>query len=251
MVRIMSHDVRCQDGVTLFLPPCSEDAKANIGEPDVYAEHIVAQYPIGTLAWFAGMGKKFRYSKAGTGMGGLTTLKVNGNRPPTSSTYADRDGFYGNVATAHAAGVTEVTFTDTVDRVKNYFEGAHMIIFDAARAVCYEQSYIISGPLAATTDPWSTTVTLHKPKKYAILANDGVEIWRNPYSNIIEHDNAVAETYYQTMMGVAMIPITSGYYFWLQTSGPCFITPNGWSTLCPGYAANTRRVWVQQGGGII
>lgn len=254
---IVNHDLRVVDGVTLFLPPNRLGEQISLKEPDVYAESETALYPIGTLAWYAGMGKKFRYCKAGDDLTGLTNLVVNGNRPPTSSSYADRDGFYGNVATKHDEGVTEITFTDTIDRVKDYYEGAELIIFDADRGICFENSHIISGPPTAivfgTTD---VVVTLHKAKKYAIVANDGIQIWLSPYSNIVNHDyvagiEGAPAGQYQTCMGVPLIPIKDDYYFWLQTSGPTFITPNGWSTLCPGFAANSRTVWVHQDGGII
>ena len=224
----------------------------NLAEPDVYAESLAPLYPIGTLAWFPGIGKKYRYSKAGTALVGTKTLAINGNRPPTSSSYPDRDGFYGNVATVHEAGAREITFADTIDRVKDYYAGAHLLIFDADRNVCFEDSYIVSGPPAPTEDPWSTTVTLLKAKKYKIFANDGIQIWLNPYSNICKHDLLTAPlSQFQTCMGVPPIPVQNGWHFWLQTAGPVFITPNSWAELCPGWALNSRRVWVHQHGGII
>ena len=247
---IKGQRVDFKDGF-IVVPPFP--TKMNLAEPDVYAESEDPLYPIGTLAWFPGTGKKYRYSKAGTALVGTKTLAINGNRPPTSSSYPDRDGFYGNVATVHEAGAREITFADTIDRVKDYYAGAHLLIFDADRNVCFEDSYIVSGPPAPTEDPWSTTVTLLKAKKYKIFANDGIEIWLNPYSNIVKHDvePVEADRRFQTSMGVPPIPVHDGYYFWLQTAGPVFITPNSWAELCPGYNGNKRMCWMHQGGGII
>lgn len=253
---IVNHDLRCVDGVTLHLPPSPEGKFVNLAQPDVYAESKVQQYPIGTLAWFQGMGKKFRYAKAGEALGGLKNLVVNGNFVPDAASYANDGGFYGHcqedgVASEYDAGVTVIYLTGTQNTPKNFYEGGYLIHFDAARAVCYEDSYIISGPEEASTGAWQNQkITLHRPKKYAIVASDGIEIWRSPYSNILEHDTA-GMPQYSTTMGVNLIPIHNGYYFWLQTAGAIFITPNGWGALCPGFAVNTRMVYQQQSGGII
>ena len=241
---------RCdfRDGF-IVVPPVP--IRMNLAEPDVYVETLLPLYPIGTLVWFPGMGKKYRYSKAGTAHVGTKTLAVNGNRPPTAAGFLNVNGFYdgGSVATC-PVGATELTFTDVIDRPKNYYEGAHLLHFDGGREVCYEDSYIVSGPPAPTTAPRITTVRLHKPKKYAKLAGDGIEIWLNPYSNICKHDVA-AFTGFSTCMGVPPIPVHDGYHFWLQTAGPVLITPNGWGALCPGFVTNSRVAWVQAGGGII
>lgn len=251
---IVNHDVRVVDGVTLFLPPSPPEGKINLAQPDIYAESEAKLYPLGTLAWFAGMGKKYRYSKAGGALLGTKVLVVNGNYVPDASSYANDGGFYGHcqedgVASAYDIGETVIYVTGTQDTPKDFYEGGHLIHFDAARAICYEDSYVISGPDEASVSTWQNQkITLHKAKKYAIVASDGIEIWRNPYSNILAGGSRAG---YETCMGVPSIPIQSGYYFWLQTAGPVLITPNGWSTLCPGYAANSRIAAACVGGSII
>lgn len=252
--QILNHDLRCVDGVTLFLPPHPESAVVNMAQPDVHAESATQLYPIGTLAWYAGEGKKFRYCKAAADMGTnyRNFLAAFGNYVPDSSTYANVNGFYGTTGViAKDVGDTDLTFTDTVDKAVDFFAGAYFMHFTSA-GQCRETGYVISGPATASTDPWSTTVKIHKPLKYAIVADDPLEIWCSPYGNIkagcVQGD---AYDGYETYAGVPLIPITDTYYFWLQTAGPCFITPNGWSTLCPGYAANSRIVMVGGSAGHI
>jgi len=241
----INHDVRCADGAVLFLPPSPAEGLVSLKQPDVFAESVSALYPIGTLAWYPGIGKKFRYAKAGGALTGTKILVCNANYTTGAST-TNLNGFYGHcqadgVANAYDIGATELSFTDTINRVKDYYEGAYLLHFDAARNVCYEESYIISGPTAATTTPWQNTkVTLHKAKKYAVVASDGIEIFLNPYSNIQMSPTDTGYEDHVTYMGSPLIPIQSAYYFWLQTAGPIFITPNGWSTLLPGYAVNSR-----------
>jgi hypothetical protein len=236
-----------KNGASVFLPPYPPAGLANLGQPDIMAESAVQLYPIGTLCWFPGLGKKYRYAKAGEALWGTKFLVANGNFVPDSSGHPNANGFYGHcqedgVASAYPVGATEIYITDTINRVKDFFAGAHLIHFDAARNVCYEESYIVAGPDAPTTTPWQNTkLTLAEPKKYAIIAEDGIEIWCNPYSNILKgHHNDGTYDDFESFMGVPPMPVQSGYYFWLQTAGLVFITPDGWTTNCPGYTANSR-----------
>jgi len=247
----INYDLRSEDGGVLFLPPSPDIDVAQLGEPDVYAESAKRLFPIGTLLWYPGMGKKYRYSKAGDDLSGLKQLVVNGNRPPTAASYANVNGFYdGDSIATWAIGATEFTFIDTVDKVKDAFAGAHLLHFDKERGVCFEDGYIISGPPEAVTAGGNITVQFHKPRKYAKLSLDGIEIWLNPYSNIVNHDYTGMPRY-STCMGVPPLKVTSGRYFWLQTAGPVFITPNTWGVLCPGYDVDTRVAMVVNTGGII
>lgn len=253
-----NHPIETKNGALIFMPPFPADNLISLDEPDVYAQNISALYPIGTLLWYPGVGKKYRYSKAATALTGLKFLVACGNYVPDGTGYSDHHGYYGHCAVddvdvAYAVGATELSFTDTHDKAKDFYAGGYLIHFDASRAVCYETSYIISGPAAAITTPWQNTkVVLATPKKYAVVAADGIEIWCNPYANIRQGCvSSDAFDGYETYMGVPEIPVTSGYYFWLQTAGPVFITPNGWSTLCPGYAANSRVVMAGPSSGNI
>lgn len=234
------YDLRLEDGAILHLPPCPPAAMVNLSEPDVFAESERQLYPIGSLLWYPGMGKKYRYAKAGGALLGVKHLVCNANYTTGAST-ANLNGFYdGGGTNTCLVGATELTFTDTIDRVKDYYQGAHLLHYDGALNVCFEDSYIISGPPAATTTPWSTTVQLHKPKKYAKLTGHGIEIWLNPYSNIQMKPAVGSGEEHVTFLGVPPIPVQDGYWFWLQTAGPVFVTPNGWTTLLPGYAADSR-----------
>lgn len=233
-----TYPVNCENGAVLYLPPSPLEGLANLGDPDVFAQSAVALYPIGTLAWFPGMGKKFRYAKAGGDLLGVKHLVCNANYTTGAST-TNLNGFYaGGDTHTWAIGATEITITDTIDRVKNHYAGAHLLHFDGALNTCFEDSYIISGPPAPTANPWTTVLQLAAPTKYAKFSGEGIEIWLNPYSNIQmkPSDNES----HVTFMGVPPIPVTSTYYFWLQTGGPVFITPNGWGSLIPGYAVDSR-----------
>lgn len=242
----INHDLRCVDGVTLYLPPSPLGALVNLEQPDVYAESKTPLYPIGTLAWFAGMGKKYRYARAAQDIRGTKFLAAFGNYVPDGAGHVNEHGFYVGsclAASVSPEGATEITFTDTVDKAKDFYEGAYLLHFDAGRNTCYEDSYIISGPptLISAATSLVCTVQLHKPLKYAIILGDGLEIWCNPYMNI-RQGCVSADAYdgFETYAGVNPIPVHEGYYFWLQTAGPVFITPDGWGANCPGFTINSR-----------
>lgn len=247
---IHGNRVDFKDGFVV-LPPFP--IRHNLGEPDVYAESATPLYPIGTLLWYPGMGKKYRYSRAGAALTGTKFLVANANYVPDGAGHVNEHGFYdGASVVTWDVGDIEVTFNDTINKAANFYEGAYLIHFDAARNIVYEDSYIVSGPPADIVTPWACTVRLYKPLKYEKFALDGLEIWCNPYRNIkLACVGADAYDGYETYMGVPPIPVQNGYYFWLQTAGPVFITPNGWAALCPGFAANSRVVMAGPSGGNI
>jgi len=240
----LNYDLRSENGCVLFLPPHVAEGQANLKEPDVYAESLKQLYPIGSLAWFPGMGKKYRYAKAAQDIRGTKFLAAFGNYVPDGAGHVNEHGFYVGsclAASVSPVGATEITFADTINKAKDFYEGAYFLHFDAGRNTVYEDAYIISGPPTNIVTPWECTVQLHKPLKYAIILGDGFEIWCNPYMNI-RQGCVSADAYdgFETYAGVNPIPIQKDYYFWLQTAGPCFITPDGWAGNCPGFTVNSR-----------
>ena len=252
----LDYSVMLEEGHVILLPPYPLESRGNLAEPDVHAESATQLYPIGTLLWYPGLGKKYRYSKAGTAHVHPRQLMYNGNLVPDAASHANEDGFYGkhqvdgsNVA--RAAGATELSFTDTINRVKDYYAGGYLIHWGADE---YESSHIISGPAAPTVSTWQNTVVkLLRPKKQAVISGEDIQIWLNPYSNISTHEFVASgeARQFQTAMGVAELLIQDGFYFWLQTAGPVFVQPNGWVDNCPGYNPNKRMVYPIKMGGII
>lgn len=249
---ILGNRVDFKEGFVV-LPPVP--ILKNLSDPDVYAESVNPLYPIGTLLWYPGTGKKYRYARAGTALTGTKFLVANANYTPDDPGHVNNHGiFIGGCAAVSvvAAGATEITFNDTIDKAANFYEGAYFLHFDAARNVIYEDGYIVSGPPAPILDPWLCTVRLHKPLKYGIILGDGLEIWCSPYRNIkLACVGADAYDGWETYMGVPPIPVQNGYYFWLQTAGPVFITPNGWGVNCPGNAVDSRVAMAGISGGNI
>jgi hypothetical protein len=236
----VGHSLRVWNGYELILPTSPDKSLVNLNIPDLKAEDSSMLYPFGTkLVLHGGMGDRiFRYCKAGGALTGTKTLMINANRIPDATGYTDHgSNFCGALTTAAAVGDTTLTFTDTHDKAADVYAGGYALLFSAG--LVFEDWQIISGPPTAKTTPWTgTQITLADPVKYAVaVSGSQLEIWGSPYNNITMPGLSVG---YECFMGVPMIPVQSGYYFWMQTAGPVFITPNGWGALCPGYAAYQR-----------
>lgn len=54
-----------------------------------------------------------------------------------------------------------------------------------------------------------------------------IVVKRNPYDRVIEHDGVADGTGATLCLGVPTRDVTSAYYFWLQTKGPCPVLVSG------------------------
>jgi len=248
---VVNHDLRCVDGVTLFLPPRPDSSKVNLAQPDVHAAGA-QEYPLGTLAWYPGIGKKFRYCKAGEAITEATNARMvaNGNYCPSAidaghSIEANEHGFNG-LAYAEAAVGQEYIDIDNTSRVVNFFEGAHLQVLPGANPI--SQYYIIKSDVSETA---YTRVYLDKPLTQIITAAMYVGINGSPYSRIINGDAAKASARYVSFVGLPLVNAGDGEYFWLQTAGPCWIQPGSWADdRLPGRAENYRDVYAAIDGAI-
>ena len=77
---------------------------------------------------------------------------------------------------------------------------------------------IVSHPAGVSTD--TIVVTLDGPFSRALTAAEMAEVIQNPYSALYTGGN------YDSVVGVPLVSITTGYYGWIQTWGPTWITPD-------------------------
>jgi len=248
---IINHDVRCADGVTLFLPPSPPKGKVNLEQPDVFAASA-QKYPIGTLAWYPGVGKKFRYSKAAEDITEATSARLvaNGNFAPSVvcagyGIEANEHGYNG-LAYAEAAIGQSYIDIDLTGRTVDWFEGGHLQLLPGANPI--SQYYIIASDVSTAT---YTRVYLDKPLKQTVTVLMYVGISASPYTRIINGDGALADMRYASFVGLPLVNADSGEYFWLQTAGPCWIQPGSWADdRLPGRAPNYRDVYAAIDGAI-
>jgi len=195
----------------------------------VYAQSVTQNFPIGTRLQIDD--RVFRYCQAK----GTTAVAMkaghNGTADLGVNTYAE----------IYAIGETELRVEDTNTRAVNYYKDGYVWIMDLVSGV-YQMHKIKSSEVAAAADD-HVHIVLYEGISIAVPASTFVSIWPNPYSNILFTTSA-----YSSMVCVPLIPVTTDYYFWGQTWGPCFGTA---MSAIPGAASADRAVYFNSDGALI
>ena len=209
-------------------------------EADLVTPTVLQKYPVGTQLRKGG--SLYRYSLAGESMlTGTGFLKINLLPTPGISATGGDDGTapYADLA----AGDTILDLANTGSRAKNFYEGAYLIMANDA-AYVRDRYTIIANDLGNGTH---CILYIAPPgfKRAHTTANTNCGINLNPYSSVgsgLAHD-----CIWHSAIGMARFPITTGYYFWLQTAGFCNGTG---STTWPGLTATYRGVYANTDGSL-
>jgi len=199
----------------------------------IWETKTVAQYTLGTRLMTPD-GRVFRYGKCYQ-----TLTKMNVGVKNYHCLLSVKD----NVCKAASVGVTTLrvatdAFTSTV--LKDELHGGYISLY---RGTDRQQRHIIGNTAVPTLAGGVITLELSAPLITAINLNDNIEIMHNPYSQLIEGNHN-----YTPVMGMPTLLATAGDYFWIQTWGPCRISPEG-----AGYPAAENQLQYVFGstGGII
>lgn len=208
-----------------------------LADQSIYETSATQKFEVGTRRIMHG--RTIRYSRAGAALTGSprARLAANGNWVPDGAGHLNENGFFGDLYAIAAIGAKYIDLETATAFAANFFKDAYLCSFGTT---IFHQHYIVASDLGNGT---YVRCYLDEPIYVEnISATQGVEIWCNPYSNIIE---GLAVQSFKSFVGLPLCgPVTSGHYFWLMTRGPVFVTPTGWSgTDCPGVAANYRDVY--------
>lgn len=247
-----NYDLRSENGCVLFLPPHISAEQFSLAEPDTYAASIPQKYPIGTLAWYAGIGKKYRYCQAGATLirAKHAQLVADGNyEPDESAGTASTFGFYGHLLTLASKGDTSLTLNEdtspggSLPRAKNFYQGGHFTVYNSFPYVSY---YVVASDLGAAT---STKIYLDHPIVQTTLAiNVHYNLNRSPYSNVMD---GAGTGKWHSFIGRAPFNVTSTHFFWVQTAGPVWLQATAWGEVrSPGYSQDFRDVYAHEDGSI-
>jgi len=187
-------------------------------------------------------GRTFRYAKAGetfVSADGARLVK-NGNFEPEWGSYQDTYGFYGDLLTAAAAGAKHLDLEEAAGRVANFFQGAYVTTFaDIAGVRNFTTFYVVKSDASEAT---FTRIYLDHPVVTPISATNGIHLYNSPYSRVIDGQS---EMRWAPCIGRVLcgdVPINN--FFWLQTAGPCWVTPFEWNSAnTPGYNASSLDVY--------
>jgi len=210
---------------------------------DILEQSLSQIYPIG-MRLPKDM-RVFRYIQAIQGLEGLARLVINSNYCPGCTGHLNEDGFEGaGGVNAYAApiGQTYLDIKDTVARVANFYQGGMVIVYGTT---IFHQHYIVKSDAG---DGAKVRLYLDRPIAVEdITAAMGVTAYRSQYSAVKKPGST--QTGFETFVGVNLIPVTINYFAWLQTKGPCIVTPTG--VTWPGSAVNLRDVYANPNDGTL
>jgi hypothetical protein len=208
----------------LSAPPLS-------GRPhqSVYEQSAIQNYPIGTR--YQHGDRTFYYCLAA----GTTAVAMKAGHNSIADTGVN------TYAAIYAVGETELRIEDTATRAAHYYQNGYVWIMNLISGI-YQMLKIKDSEGALAGDD-HVHITLYEGLPFAVPASTFVTIWPNPYAAIIFTTSA-----YASMVCVPLIPVTSGYYFWGQTWGPCFGTA---MSAIPGAASADRAVFFNGDGALI
>jgi hypothetical protein len=210
-----------------------------VGVPyqSVMEESAVARYPIGTL--YEKFGARWRYCKAYEAI----TIPHRGCAAMQPASWTAGVMSMGSDSTT-VTGIKDDTkvliFTGgdyDIAHAVDYFQGGMMVIFTATEI----QQHRIIGNDASFT---SNTYMYIYIEPGLLVARDGIacDVMSNPYAFV---GSSASVGTGESVVCVPQITVQSGYYFWGQTKGPCFVTPSTeWKT------ASTRMAEFGVGGTI-
>jgi len=150
-------------------------------------------------------GRVFRYALAAAA---VVSYHGAGSIAPAVMTYEA-------VAAAQSVGDKEITITET-GITKDELRGGYAAIYNASDVMQW-RGIIGNDASGATT----TKIYLDAALDAALTtAASNVEVFRNPYRYATHAANE-----YVTVIGVPAKGASAGEYFWLQTWGPCIVSP--------------------------
>ena len=209
---------------------CLSDGPISGGQwQPLYEQSAIQNFPIGTRLQV--QDRTFHYACAG----GTTAVAMKAGHNASAECSAN------TAATAYAAGVKTIIFLDTDTRAAHYYQNGYAWVMNLTSGV-YQFLKIKDSDVALAADN-QVTLHLYDPLPFAIPASTWLTVHRNPYASIL-----FTTVNTSSMVGVPLIPVTSGYYFWIQTWGPCFGTA---MSAIPGAAANDRAIYFNSDGALI
>jgi hypothetical protein len=212
----VNYSLRNYNGQIIWLPPDPADGLNNIALPTIFEQDSTQKYPLGTRYSDGECAYHYYYA------GGAITVALTGI---TSTKGMLNSGLY--VYGAHAAGVRKVKIdgTSAGSPVADYYAGGRVVFF-AANSVGRSQMRIVSSLAAEATTPYAVELTLEQPTYQALADNVTGEIMPNRYANCVssfQGQSGDGTSGTCPTLGIPCRNMTSGYYGWVQTWGPCFV----------------------------
>lgn len=168
----------------------------------IWAQELLPKHKLGTRLVLGC--RTFYYSQASEN---LTAGKVNTFKPDTDAE--------DTVTVAHGIGTTALTVEAATAFTKDQYAEGLLAVVDGA--VCDGDQYIIKGNDVIAGSA-TGEVRIYEPGLVtAWTTSVNIALYTSVFWNITESNTAQKES----PAGIALRDVTSEYYFWLQTYGPC------------------------------
>lgn len=188
--------------------------------------------------------RTYHYARAGAALVAPCTYRLAVNADLNAATsWGMTSG--GITAGQRTIVVTHGNFGEVATTVGlNELVGGWIEFWGAANAFAWRR---ITGNTASLAGvPATITITVDRPWNFTQAGGVGqVALHRNIYRNTQQMG---ALPTYQSANGVPPIPVTIGWFFWIQTWGPCYIASQLGN---PGAVADFRDVYAGAGGAIL
>lgn len=158
-------------------------------------------------------GRKFRFALAGG------SNLVAGNLQQAAANTANHLGLT-PAATAVGALTVSVTLGATAAVANEYTGGNLLIVSTAGQGYAYE---ILSHPAISSAGTGTFTLLPGNSIQVALTGSSVVDLIHSPYWKVIINPTSAT----QAPVGVAIKPVTSGLFGWLQTFGPAAVLTQG------------------------
>jgi hypothetical protein len=128
------------------------------------------------------------------------------------------------VSVAAAAGDNRIYMTIiTTAQAADLFAEGWAVFNDVSATPDQFTTMKVKGNSALATTGTTGYIDLYDGIPFALTTSDKVDLTINMFKNVVEQP---VTTLVGAPVGVAQIDVTSGYYFWAQTWGPCGIMSN-------------------------
>jgi hypothetical protein len=210
-----------------------------IGRPaDFLALQTTQVHPYGRR-YITGLGKVFKYCRSLasllSGYGAANAATQNIAAVPPAAYVAGQEQVGVTIASGDGYAADGVV-------AENELVGGEFITGHDEACVC--QTRTIVANTAVASGGGTTSLLLEEGLTNAIATSGYNEIVLNPYRYL-----SIGALEYHAFMCVPQQNVTSGYNFWGQTAGPCFLVPGGGDTT-PGNTANDRMAYFVGDGSV-
>ncbi len=177
-------------------------------------------YPIG-FRYVLG-GKVYHYAEAGG------TLSPNMGAKKKDPQEVSQENIGANAAAGVKSIVLKLDNTDgpTYNGLlpANYLRNGFVVVFAALGT--FVRQITSSTAVTNNTGTATFTITLDAPTPVAITTADVAEAMASPYAKVVAAPNTKLATGFCPVVGVPTVVAVSGQFLWLQTWGPCWVSPH-------------------------